>query len=62
MKPLLSRVFKFLSEKQEMDSKRKTWNLKHNLEQVEDLKRKKTNWDYHSSQKSSLKARMDALF
>lgn len=45
-----------------MDSKRKTWNLKHNLEQVEDLKRKKTNWDYHSSQKSSLKARMDALF
>ena len=39
IKPLLSRVFKFIDEKQEMDSKRKTWNLKHKVEQVEDLKR-----------------------
>ena len=62
IKPLLSRVFKFIDEKQEMDSKRKTWNLKHKVEQVEDLKRQKQNWEYHSYQKSSLQARMQAIF
>ena len=45
-----------------MDSKRKTWNLKHQVEQVEDLKRKKTNLEYHSTQKSTLKARMAVIF
>lgn len=34
MEPLLSRVFKFISEKKAMDSKRKTWNLKHQEAQV----------------------------
>ena len=54
IKPLLNRVFKFINEKQAMDSKRKTWNLKHQVEQVEDLKRKKINLEYHSTQKSTL--------
>ena len=39
LKPLLSRVFKFVDEKQAMDSKRKTWNLKHQVSQVEDFRR-----------------------
>ena len=60
--PLLSRVFKFIDEKQAMDSKRKTWNLKHQVEQVEDLKRQKNNWEYHTSKKSSLQSRMKAIF
>ena len=29
IKPLINRVFKFINEKQQIDSKRKTWNLKH---------------------------------
>ena len=62
IKPLLSRVFKFIDEKQAMESKRKTWNLKHQLEQVQTLKQKKSDWEYHPSQQSSLKSRMDALF
>ena len=45
-----------------MDSKRKTWNLKHQVTQVEDLKQKKKDWEYHSYQKSSIQARMQAIF
>lgn len=37
MEPLLNRVFAFIGEKSAMDSKRKTWNFKHQVELVEAL-------------------------
>lgn len=46
IKPLMSRVFKFVDEKQAMESKRKTWNLKHQETQVAHIRKQKTNWEY----------------
>ena len=48
IEPLLGRVFAFIGEKHAMDSKRKTWNLRHKVELVEALQRKKSNWEYTS--------------
>ena len=58
----MSRVFKFVDEKQSMDNKRKTWNLKHQVSRVEDFRRQKINWEYQPTQEKSLRERMDALF
>ena len=61
--PLLGRVFTFIDEKKALESKRKTWNLKHQEEQVDKAKKQRTQWEYHNQDEASkLKTRFDAIF
>lgn len=48
IKPLLGRVFKFIDEKKALESKRKTWNLKHQEKEVSKARQQRTQWEYHN--------------
>ena len=63
IEPLLARAFKFISEKKALESKRKTWNLKHQEEQVIKARKQRTQWEYHNQDETSmLRKRFDNIF
>jgi hypothetical protein len=44
----MTRVYKFISEKYEMEKKRKTWNLKKSQSVLEQAKERRTLWKFNS--------------
>ena len=56
---LLGKVFTYIDEKKQHESKRKTWNLKHQEEEVVKVKQKRKEW---RPEANSVKSKLDALF
>ena len=58
---ILSRVFKFVQEKQALDKQRKTWNLQRSQNKVAEARARRTMWKF-TTQKDTLRSRLGAVF
>lgn len=58
---ILTRVFKFVQQTQEMEKQRKTWNLKQSQTKVEKARERRTMWKL-TNKNESLRSKLDQIF